>query len=189
MISKQEIIKLRESGLSQSKIAQQVGCHESFVWLVLKEAGMTKKVMSMTIEERLRSRLKENLTTGCLDFQGAKVADGYGQIKIDGVNHRAHRLAYSLFVGEIPEGLLVCHKCDNPCCCNPEHLFLGTDAANMQDKVTKGRCSKGLALPQTKVTEDMKSQMMKLKSQGLSTREIGTRLGVSNATVSRHLNV
>lgn len=79
------------------------------------------------------------LEDGCWEWSHSRNSEGYGNIWVDKKCKKAHRVSYELHFGPIPEGLLVCHHCDNPPCCNPDHLFLGTDADNTQDKVNKGR--------------------------------------------------
>jgi len=76
----------------------------------------------------------------CWPWLAYKQADGYGTFRVPGDEKvKAHRMAWILMRGEIPEGLYVCHHCDNPSCVNPAHLFLGTHWDNVQDKVAKGR--------------------------------------------------
>lgn len=67
---------------------------------------------------------------------------GYGQVVINYQRHYAHRVAYEETYGPIPSGLVVCHRCDNPVCCNPLHLFVGTQIENMNDATRKGKFDK-----------------------------------------------
>ena len=76
---------------------------------------------------------------GCWNWTAYKNNEGYGRLRAGGEKVLAHRLSYSIFKGEIAEGLFVCHTCDNPACINPEHLFLGTHQDNVSDCVAKGR--------------------------------------------------
>lgn len=80
--------------------------------------------------------------TSCWLWRGARKSGGglrYGHLRVNGHDVTAHRLAWELTYGPIPPGLCICHHCDNPICCNPAHLFLGTHADNMQDRERKGR--------------------------------------------------
>ena len=81
--------------------------------------------------------------TECWEWKGAIQTSQYGQYVIRkkelSINKLAHRFSYEYFIGEIPEGMLVCHKCDNKICINPYHLFLGTHQDNTNDMVSKGR--------------------------------------------------
>lgn len=88
-----------------------------------RDAGLT--VMSMV----------EATDSGCWDWLGQRSQEGYGRLG----EVFAHRLAYEAFRGPIPPGMYVCHTCDNPPCCNPDHLFIGTNADNVRDSMSKGR--------------------------------------------------
>jgi hypothetical protein len=83
-----------------------------------------------SLEERLLDGIVKR-DNGCWEWQGP-FTHRYGQISDQNRRHRAHRLAYELWVGPIPQGLSVLHKCNNPPCCNPAHLFVGTQKENVQ---------------------------------------------------------
>ena len=119
---------------------------------------------------------------------GARDRAGYGMHTTAGSRDcrrqfRAHRFAYEDRAGTIGSGLLVCHRCDNPPCCNPAHLFLGTHADNHADKVAKGRSSKlfGRANPQAKLTE---ADVAAIRASTETCRVLRARFGVSGAVVS-----
>ena len=79
-------------------------------------------------------RYKE-VSSGCWEWTGRKSKDGYG-----GYGEKpAHRLSYELFISKIPKNFIICHKCDNPGCVNPKHLYAGTPQTNMNDMVYRGR--------------------------------------------------
>lgn len=101
---------------------------------------MTKPFLDIKI--RLTSKVEKR--GDCWIWQGSKGKQGYGNVGIRvarGVSKTvlAHRCSYQAFVGEIADGMCVLHRCDNPSCINPDHLFLGTNKDNVDDKVGKGR--------------------------------------------------
>ena len=97
----------------------------------------------MNIKDRFESKFVPEPNSGCWLWVAAVDKDGYGQFWSDGNTRHAHRTSYRLYVGEIPESLCVLHRCDVSACVNPAHLFLGTHADNIVDKVAKGRQARG----------------------------------------------
>lgn len=124
--------------------------------------------------------------TGCWIWSGNRDKDGYGRVSMRGVWNRAHRVMYSNQVGDIPDGLFVCHSCDNPPCVNPEHLFAGTHADNMADCSRKGRrpAFPGESNPSSKLTETDVANVRFMKEDGIMQKDIADHFGVTPGTIS-----
>lgn len=136
----------------------------------------------MKLEDRFWSNVK--VTPTCWSWLPYKDRGGYGKIKIDGKWHRAHRIAYELFCGEIPDGIFVCHHCDNPACVNPSHLFLGTPLDNIQDAWRKGRITEDSRF-NAKLTWPQVEEIRARRRNGERLRTIAPDYGIHPATVSR----
>lgn len=88
---------------------------------------------------RLLRNIQIDTASGCWNWLGAKCVSGYGRIKFNDKKYRAHRLMAEIKIGPVPTDAVVCHRCDNPSCINPEHLFIGTQKENVNDRDAKGR--------------------------------------------------
>jgi hypothetical protein len=109
--------------------------------------------MSASVRERIISKTRTAPGSDCWEWSAGRFNTGYGAFSNGGKTLKAHRASYAEFVGPIPPGMLVCHRCDNPGCVNPDHLFLGTAADNMSDKASKGRSMRGEKNHTTKLDE------------------------------------
>lgn len=141
---------------------------------------------SVNVRMRFRKYVdKSNGLDECWIWTGAKV-DGYGVFLIRGEPKKTHRLAYDYYVGEIPDGLQVLHKCDVRNCVNPKHLFLGTNTDNIHDAMAKGRRhdTSGSGNPYSILTEIDVLKIRELLDKGFSGISVAARFGVHPTTIS-----
>jgi len=133
----------------------------------------------MTLLARFEKKFTK--TDGCWLWQGDKWSrpeHGYGRIYVEGKRVKAHRVSWELYVGAIPPGQYVLHKCDVRLCVNPEHLFLGTKTDNAKDRDQKGRTAPEF---QRKLTD---KQVAEIRNDPRFCRVIATEFGVSLSLVA-----
>lgn len=130
------------------------------------------------------------MPNGCIEWHGYAHEDGYGFIKIKGQNCLTHRVSWEINNGPIPEGLCVLHKCDNPPCINPEHLFLGTKQDNMNDCIRKGRAKKsfGDKHPNVKVKDSVLPEIIKERGSGVRVVDLVRKYGLKKSQIYNILN-
>lgn len=137
------------------------------------------------LEERLMRRVQYDLFGGCWLWDAGLSRGGYGQVKVHGRQKMAHRLAFELFVGPIPAGMEVRHKCDVTFCINPDHLEPGSHAQNMADMKRRGIASRDPNPPARH--HGLRNLVMSAHASGEAIRSIARRLGVSPSAVRYHL--
>ena len=140
----------------------------------------------MTLAQRFWSKVDPAPSECCWEWTACKSSDGYGQFKLHTKMLKAHRVAYTLAKDEIPDGLIVRHTCDNPACCNPDHLILGTHADNTADmykrKRNRNRQAKGEDNSNSKLTA---KQVMEIYNSPLLQNEIAKLYNINRSLVSR----
>ncbi len=132
---------------------------------------------------------KSDAPDACWPWLGRPNTEGYGRMMVNGERQLAHRIAYQLANGPIPDGLLVCHSCDNPPCCNPAHLWVGTDGDNSEDKAAKGRAQRlhGTLTGTAKLTDEHVLAIRERRQrEGTAYRTLAADFGVSACCV-RHI--
>lgn len=139
-----------------------------------------------TLEERFAEKVTKT-EGGCWIWTGSKYPKGYGSIRWNGRMRAAHRIAYQLLVGPIPDGLQVCHTCDVPACVNPAHLWLGTNDDNMRDRSAKGRQYRpvGELAPKARLTNQQAAEIRRRGLAGTKTRVLAVECGLTMGAVRR----
>jgi len=140
----------------------------------------------MDWEDRFWPKVDVRGPDECWEWQAHKDTDGYGRFSVDGRVQLAHRLAWELKHGEVPDRQCICHACDNPACVNPLHLFLGTQADNLHDMAEKGRSTKGTDNPQSKLSENDVREIRRLYATAkFLQKQLSKQFGVSRSAIGQ----
>lgn len=129
--------------------------------------------------DRFNSKVKPK--GSCLEWQASRFSSGYGQFFADGKNHRAHRWLYEHVKGKLSDGLVVRHTCDNPACVNIEHLEVGTQRDNINDKVRRGRQLRGENHGRALLTRE---DVERIRESNETHRELAKRFSVSEGCIN-----
>ncbi len=134
--------------------------------------------MPQSLSQRFWNKVEITNLLDCWTWTGYKNRLEYGRIKVKGKAKFAHRIAWELTYGKIPEGKLICHKCDNPSCNNPNHLFMGTHKDNTFDMCVKGR-------QRGKMSKKDIHCIRAMRKQGVSSEAIALKFNVHRTTVCK----
>lgn len=135
------------------------------------------------LAERLWQDAEKRGPDECWPWTGADDGHGYGMM----FDTKAHRASWEVHRGAIPDGLCVLHKCDNPACVNPRHLFLGTHQDNMRDKIAKGRAAgpRGTRCPHARLNEEQVRNIRQELSAGAGHRQLARKYGVNHQAIGK----
>lgn len=154
-------------------------CHRHYEYL--RYTGKLERQFKLPLKEALMLRVEKEPYSGCWIWTGGYYVNGYGVFR----NRRAHRLMYEVWIGPIPDGMNLCHKCDSPFCVNPQHMFVGTQTDNMLDCHNKGRHPGGTGvMGRGKFSEERVATIFARLAEGFTHSAIATELGISQASVS-----
>lgn len=143
-----------------------------------------QKGIKRPLEVRFWEKVEATYADKCWNWAGHLGKFNYGQIQVNGRPEPAHRVSWELRFGTIPDGMCVLHRCDNPSCVNPHHLFLGTNLDNIKDRHAKNRDARGERSGKSTLTNDQVIQIKRLyRPKVFGCRKIGKQLGIDHSTV------
>lgn len=147
-----------------------------------------EEVKSLT-PKRFWSKIKFGEPDECWEWQGTKFIQGYALFYVNDIKktflcRKAHRYLFMCLCGAMPANIFVCHSCDNRCCCNPNHLFAGTNQDNMADKIKKGRQLKGSKTRWAKLAEVDIPEVRRRIANGEYHKDIGKSYGLTSQSIS-----
>lgn len=148
---------------------------------------LSNHVYRWSLEQRLLDGVQRIAATGCWEWKRCRTLRGYGKI---GVKRQppadTHRLSYALYCGPLAPGKYICHRCDNPACCNPVHLFQGSPQDNTTDMVAKGRQRhlRGSQVAKTKLTEADVVRIRREYAEGRPRAELASETGLDPSTIT-----
>jgi len=176
-----------------------LGCHKIFYplkWELKRGNGKycSRRCADIyqkgTPRERFEKFVKKTKT--CWLWIGSKDPNGYGKMSYRNYPTNAHRMSWILNKGDIPDSKFILHKCDNPPCVNPDHLFVGTAKDNSTDMVRKGRharfSNRGESCGSSKLRELDVSNIRKMKTMGISVSNIIKHYNISKSQIKRIIN-
>jgi hypothetical protein len=157
--------------------------------MIVRTKGVMRKGSRVSLYDRLMAKTEMSAPGECWPWIGVR-RKGYGRLTFDGKYLSAHRIAWLFKYGFIPRGLKVLHRCDNPGCVNPYHLFLGTQKDNMQDCSRKGRMPfrKGEFGSNHKLTNEQVLSIRKLHTEGKTNKELCGLFGIKKAQMGNIIN-
>ena len=189
---KQNIIDLYSSGKVRTlaELARIYSCASLTIrrLLVANQIPIRNKAEAQTKNsvDRFWAKVDVKGKNDCWLWKANSLPAGYGTLSLSGKKILAHRFSWQLAYGKIPDGLCVLHHCDNPPCVNPNHLFIGSPADNVQDMIEKGRdpIQKGELNPKSKLKDEDIPKIKEILSQGFYQKEIASLFGVSSTTIN-----
>jgi len=135
-------------------------------------------------DQRRRFEAKIKKTAGCWEWTGATDTRGYGSLTLQKKRRQAHRVSYEFYVGAIPSGMKVLHRCDNPGCVRPGHLWVGTQKDNIQDAMRKGRMSSVRAVGEAHYRTKLTARKVKvIRASKRPAKALAQHHGVSLPTI------
>lgn len=152
----------------------------------IKSCGCLRSIHRKNYDEDMKQKLfsKIKQVNDCWEWQGSLHRQGYGNFPYKNSGQLAHRVSWILFNGEIPSGMNICHKCDNPPCVNPDHLFVGSYQDNINDMFRKGRKNhQGENHPKVKLSSSQVLEIRELLNKKITQEEICKKYGITNGHV------